>query len=283
MVKRKSVSDRNLTAPIKSHQTLTCTSPKEIKEVIKSLGLKKAPGLDQITPKMLKELPQKRIVLLTYIFNGIIRTSYWHEQFKISQIITIVSYRPTSLLSVLSKVFEKLILRRINKDLGPDEWISHHQFGFRQGHSTIQQIHRVTNIINKALEDRKYCAAVFLDVSQAFDRVWHSGLLYKLKQFLPPPYFLLLKSYLRDRKFQVRVGNEKSELQPIKAGVPQGVSLVRLYTFHTHRTYPLPPTQLSEHLPTILSYCQLTKTQEEQHPTFNITLILYKPCLRSGV
>jgi hypothetical protein len=131
-----------------------------------------------------------------------------------------------------------------------------------------------------ALEDRKYCAAVFLDVSQAFDRVWHSGLLYKIKQFLPPPYFLLLKSYLIDRKFQVRVGNEKLELQPIKAGVPQGSVLGP--TFYAHRTYPLPPTQLSERLSTIPSYCQLTKTQEEQHPTFNITLILYKPGLRSG-
>jgi hypothetical protein len=63
---------------------------------------------------------------------------------------------------------------------------------------------------------------VFLGVSQAFDRVWHSVLLYKIKQFLPPPYFFLLKSYLSDRQFQVRVGNENSELQPIKAGVPQG-------------------------------------------------------------
>jgi hypothetical protein len=79
----------------------------------------------------------------------------------------------------------------------------------------------VTNIINKALEDGTYCAAVFLDVSQAFDRVWHSGLQYKIKQFLPPPYFYLLKSYLSDRQFKVRVGNEKSELQLIKAGVPQ--------------------------------------------------------------
>jgi hypothetical protein len=152
---------------MKSQQTLMCTSPKEIKEVIKSSGLKKAPGLDQVTPKMLKELPQKGIVLLTYIFNGIIRTSYCPKQFKISQIITIVkpwkdsteiasySYRPISLLSVLSKGFENLILRLINKDLRPDEWMPHHQFGFCQGHSTIQQIHRVTNIINKALEDKK--------------------------------------------------------------------------------------------------------------------------------
>jgi hypothetical protein len=90
------------------------------------------------------------------------------------------------------------------------------------GSTTIQQIHRVTNIINKAIEDKTYCAAVILDVSQAFDRVWHSGLLYKIKQFFPPLYFQLLKSYLSDKQFQVRMGNEKLELQPITAGVPQG-------------------------------------------------------------
>ncbi|PNF34268.1 hypothetical protein B7P43_G16865 [Cryptotermes secundus] len=98
----------------------------------------------------------------------------------------------------------------------------------------MQQIHRITNIINKALDDRSYCTAGFLDVSQAFDRVWHRGLLYKIKQSLPPPYFNLLKSYLSDRKFQIRVGNEKSEPQPIKAGVPQSSVLgPTLYTLFT--------------------------------------------------
>ena len=236
--------EQNLTTPITSQQTITNATPNEIKEAIKSMGLKKAPGPDQITPKMMKELPKKGIVLLTYIFNGIIRMFYWPKQIKISQVIPIAkpgkdptvvtSYRPISLISVLSKVFEKLLLRRINKDLRPDEWIPHHQFGFRQGHSTIQQIHRITNIINKAYEARKYCTAVFLDVSQAFDRVWHSGLLFKIKQTLPPSYFNLFKSYLSDRQFQIKVGNEKSEPQPIKAGVPQGSVLgPTLYTLFT--------------------------------------------------
>jgi hypothetical protein len=104
--------------------------------VRKTLGLKKAPGLDQITPKMMKELPKKGIVLLTYIFNRIIRMSYWPKQLKNWQIITIAkpgkdptevtSYRPISLISVLSEVFEKLILRRINKDLRPEKLIPHH-------------------------------------------------------------------------------------------------------------------------------------------------------------
>jgi hypothetical protein len=81
----------------------------------------------------------------------IIRLSHWHKQLKTAQVITIAktgedptdvtSYRPISLLPILSKVYEKLLLRRLHKDLSPDKWIPHHQFGFCQGHSTIQQIH----------------------------------------------------------------------------------------------------------------------------------------------
>jgi len=63
---------------------------------------------------------------------------------------------------------------------------------------------------------------VFLDISQAFDRVWHDGLLFKLKKFLPPTYYLLIKSYLTDRHFQIRYGLAVSDIAVINAGVPQG-------------------------------------------------------------
>ena len=86
-----------------------------------------------------------------------------------------------SLLPTISKILEKLILKRINKESNPHDWIPNHQFGFRQAHSTIQKCHRVADTINKALENRQFCTAAFLDVSQAFDKVWHPGLLYKIK------------------------------------------------------------------------------------------------------
>jgi hypothetical protein len=60
------------------------------------------------------------------------------------------SYRPNSLLPTISKVLEKLILKIINKDVNPQDWTPNYQFGFRQAHSTLQQCHRVTDIINKA-------------------------------------------------------------------------------------------------------------------------------------
>jgi hypothetical protein len=87
---------------------------------------------------------------------------------------------------------------------------------------------------NKTLEDQQYFSAVFLDVSQAFDKVWHQGLLLKIKQTLPPVYFNLLKSYLQNRYFVTTYNNETSPPFPMLSGVPQGSILSPLlYTIYT--------------------------------------------------
>jgi len=125
-------------------------------------------------------------------------------------------------LPILSKILEKLLLRSIYRDTNRQEWIPSHQFGFRKAHSTIQQCHRITDTINKAFEEHKYCSAVFLDVSQAFDKVCHQGLIYKIKQTLPPKYLNILKSYLSDRYFSVSLNNKTWSSFPMLSGVPQG-------------------------------------------------------------
>jgi len=79
-----------------------------------------------------------------------------------------------------------------------------------------------------SLEERTLCTAVFLDIAQAFDKVWHTGLLYKLKATLPGPYYLLLKSYLTDRYFQVRYNGTYSDCHEVKSGVSQGSVLAPL-------------------------------------------------------
>jgi hypothetical protein len=77
--------------------------------------------------------------------------------------------------------------------------IPNHQFGFRQKHSAIGRTHRIVQRINEVLENKKYCSTAFLDISQAFDKVWHTGLLFKLRSSLPLNYLLVLKSYLHIR------------------------------------------------------------------------------------
>jgi len=85
----------------------------------------------------------------------------------------VTSYRPISLLPILSKLFEKLLLKRLKPILDEKQIIPTHQFGFRNKHSMIGQLHRITTIIEKALEEKQVCSTTFLDVAQAFDRVWH--------------------------------------------------------------------------------------------------------------
>lgn len=168
--------------PIKNINT------KEVYNTIqKDLKVKKALGYDLISSKMLKELPEKALRLLTIIYNTILRLNYFPLQWKVAQIILlqkpgknpedITSYRPISLLPVAAKIFEKLLLKRIRLELEKNNFIPDHQFGFRQQHSTIEQVHRIIRKINNDLKEKRYCSAVFLNVSQAFDKVWHLGLL----------------------------------------------------------------------------------------------------------
>lgn len=85
------------------------------------------------------------------------------------------------------------------------------------------------------MERKKYCSAAFLDVSQAFDKVWHTGLLFKLRNILPINYFCIIKSYLQNRTYLVRHLNEETPLFTINAGVPQGSVLgPLLYVIYTH-------------------------------------------------
>lgn len=234
-------------------QTITPISLRELNDVIKKdLSQKKAPGYDQITAKIMKNLTDKSLKKFLLIINAAIRIRYVPRQWKVAEIIMVQkpgkppnevkSYRPISLLPVMSKIFEKLFLKRLQPVLQQRNLIPSHQFGFRASHSTIEQVHRIVDITEKAMENKDVCTAIFLDVAQAFDRVWHQGLLYKLYRDLPNHYYEIFESYLSDRFFRIKQEGEYSMLKPIKAGVPQGSVLGPiLYLLYT-RDIPVPNT-----------------------------------------
>ncbi|CAH0384773.1 unnamed protein product [Bemisia tabaci] len=204
----------------------------EVNKLIGKCKTKKAPGKDQLTGLILKKLPEKAIHKLVQIFNAIIKLQYVPSKFKEAIIIVFhkngkpernpSSYRPISLLSSIAKLWERLYLPRLLKVINIKNILPDIQFGFRAKHSTIEQIHRVTNFIEKALEKGEYCVSAFLDVAQAFDKVSHKLLIKMLTNLLPACHVKLIQSYLSDRTFRVRVGEALSDEKPILAGVPQG-------------------------------------------------------------
>ncbi|VVC38285.1 Ankyrin repeat-containing domain,Reverse transcriptase domain [Cinara cedri] len=139
-------------------------TPLEVASVIDdNLNPQKEPGYEEINPKILQELPKKAIIHLTYIYNDILRWEYIPEQLKRAQVIMLLnpgkspedvtSYRPISLFPSLSKLLEKLLLKRLKLIIEGKHLIPDHQFVFRNKHSTIDQIHRVTNVMSKALKE----------------------------------------------------------------------------------------------------------------------------------
>lgn len=225
----------------------------EIRRTIETkIDIKKSPGYDRITGKVLKELPEKAITYIRNIFNVLINMKYFPSVWKVAEIIAIPkpnkdatkasSYRPISLLPVLSKLFEKLIFERLEPIINERNLIPAHQFGFRRKHSTIQQVHRVINKISSEIDKKSICVATYLDVAKAFDSVWHDGLLHKLKQQLPYDYFLILRSYISNRNFYVKYKEECSKIMKMEAGVPQGSVLgPMLYLLYT-ADIPTPTT-----------------------------------------
>ena len=221
-----------LDAPCQLSPPIKAFAFSEVLREIKHSKTHKAPGYDLIVGEVLKHLPKKALVLLTTIYNSMLRLCYFPIQWKFAQIIMVAksgkpptdptSYRPISLLPLLSKIFERLLLTRLKQIVPFRYLIPEHQFGFREKHSTVQQCHRIVNKIRDSLEKKTMCAAVFLDIQQAFDKVWHEGLLYKLKKQLPDQLYLLLKSYVQDRHFQIKIEDTVSVISPIKSGVPQG-------------------------------------------------------------
>ena len=205
----------------------------EIKLAVKQLKNMKAPGFDNIFNLVLKKMSDQFFQYLANIFNKCLHFGYFPSNWKLSKVIPILkpnkdasspkSYRPISLLSSLSKLFEKVIYSRLLHFSNENNIILNEQFGFRKGHSTTHQLKRVTGFIKSNKLESKSTAMALLDVEKAFDNVWHDGLIHKLYTFGFPMYIVqIIKNYLSGRTFQVTLNGSTSDVFIINAGVPQG-------------------------------------------------------------
>ena len=133
------------------------------------------------------------------------------------------NYRPVSLLPVCSKIFERLIYNSMYKHISDNNLLSPNQSGFRTGDSCINQLLSITYDIFHCFDEGMETRAIFLDISKAFDKVWHKGLIYKLRQYgFSGNLLALLTDFLSNRKQRVVLNGQHSSWADINAGVPQG-------------------------------------------------------------
>jgi len=206
----------------------------EILSLIRNLNPNKSAGSDEISGQMLILCDISVVLPLKIIFGNILETTIYPDIWKLANVVPLFkkndkqllnNYRPISLLPICGKIFEKVIFNNLYKYLNDNNLITKNQSGFRPGDSTTNQLTYLVNEIHEAFNNSKclQVRAVFLDISKAFDKVWHAGLLFKLKQNgIEDKLLTLFESYLLNRRQRVVLNGSYSTLSVIEAGVPQG-------------------------------------------------------------
>ena len=233
-----SIDDSNATLPhfpfpadVPTLNTILITE-EEVFDHISSLDISKATGPDEISARLIKYAGRELCRPLAQLFNKSIKTSTFPSSWKTANVIPVFkngdrellgNYRPIALLSIIGKIMEKCVFKHLFNFLNQNRLITSLQSGFIPGDSTVNQLLHLSDTFGKALDAGKEVRVIFCDISKAFDRVWHEGLIYKLNRIgIRGKLLRWFMSYLSNRKQRVVISGQSSEVHKIKAGVPQG-------------------------------------------------------------
>ena len=211
----------------------------QVLELMTGVDISKACGYDGVGNKIIKLCSEGFHVYFTHFINLSLSLSQYPSEWKLANVIPLfkndnrqlkVNYRPVSLLSSFSKICERVVFFYLYNFLMEIGFLYKFQSGFRPGDSTINLLIFLVHKIYEALEGGKEVRVVFLDISKAFDKVWHAGLLRKLEALgVQSPLLQWFESYLRNRKQRVVIERQCSDWRTINSGVPQGSVLGLIY------------------------------------------------------
>ncbi|CAI6345322.1 unnamed protein product [Macrosiphum euphorbiae] len=196
----------------------------------------KSPGPDDIPFTFLKNLSDNAINTLLAIFNLIWNNGIFPNQWRQALVIpilkpdkdkfNILSYRPISLISTLSKLLEKMINKRLVWFLETNKKFTKQQCGFRINHSTHDVLATLHTDITESIIKKQHLILIALDIEKAYDMVWKKKVLSSLQKWnITGNMLAFIHNFLLDRKIQVKLGNTLSEHLDIENGLPQGSSI----------------------------------------------------------
>jgi hypothetical protein len=222
----------DLDGPLYEKRRQIIITETDVDDILKTLDTSKATGPDMLNSRLLKEASSILKYPLCKHFNHLsLSTSIFPTEWKFANVTPVFkkdspcnvkNYRPISLISITGKIMERCVYKYIHNYLLANCIITPHQSGFTMGDSAINQLLFITNEFGKALDEGKEIRVVFCDISKAFDRVWHIGLLKKLESIgIQGPLLSWIKNYLSNRKQRVVINNSNSQWRDIKAGSPR--------------------------------------------------------------
>jgi hypothetical protein len=205
----------------------------ELEEMIKNLDGTSSPGSSGIPTSIIKHSATEIVVPLCHIFNECIKYSYIPDEWKLSYITPVFknkgsktcvdNYRPISVISPIAKMFEALIGKRLSNHFEYNQLFNKDQFGFRKNLSCELALNIMIENWRAKLDKKFDVVNIYLDLKKAFDSVDHELLVMKLSYYkISDEAIQLIKCYLSNRNFLVKIKGDKSTNMKLDVGVPQG-------------------------------------------------------------
>ena len=222
----------------------------ELTAALQHLKPGKAPGLDSIFPELIihAEAASKSWLrdFLFFCLRRVKIPKIWRRALVVAipklmkPVGNSKSYRPISLLCVPYKILERLIYARVDPLINP--LLPKEQDGFQRGKSTVDQVALLTQNIENSFAAEKKAGTVFVNLTVAYDTVWHRGLTWKLLRLLPDKHMIrMIMELIQNRSFTLTTDDSKqTRLRLLKNRVLQG-SVLTLLLFNIY-TYDLPST-----------------------------------------
>ena len=208
-------------------------SAAEVETAAQKLKKHSAPGTDGINTGLLIISLHLIMNHLLLLFNSCLKTGIFPQNWKVARVrilrkgnksdyTDVNSYRPISILNILSKLFEKIIHTRLRSLARDNEWINQNQHGFQESKSTETALHTLVSEVEESFQCKATTTCALIDIKSAFDTAWSPAILYALVKRRCPTYLLrLLKSFLNGRSAYMDLYEETLKID-VKLGCPQG-------------------------------------------------------------